>query len=511
MAFVVSEGALRPLDRPATLPPARLQLADDFTADYAEIWRTQPAVRTVVSFLARNIASLGLHAFRRVSDTDRERLTDHPLARLIQKPNPDTTHYRLINSLVHDLGIYDAAYWLKMRTDGGAPALWRLPPDKTAPTGDNWLWPEAFLFRGGRGKQTFPAEQVVYFRGHNPSDPRAGSSPIESLRRTLAEEWEAGRMREQMLRNGARVSGYLERPAGAPDWSPEAKDRFRQQWHAQYTGNGPHAGGTPILEDGMQFKPASQTAEQLQYIEARKLTREEVAGTYFVPPPMIGLLEHATFSNIREQHRMLYQDCLGPWLTMIAEELQLQLLPELAEPDIYVEFNLSEKLRGSFEEQAQAASTATGRPWMTANEQRARFNLPAVDDGDELVVPLNVLVGGQPSPATPTEDPGEPGSTEASRVLEAFFSRQGKAVRSRLGADPDDQWWDGARWDRELTDDLRPFAGKAAHLVATTVNAHTKAQLDAALSSQDPAAAVTAVFDHAAGTRSRSAADLFLT
>jgi hypothetical protein len=29
----------------------------------------------------------------------------------------------------------------------------------------------------------------------------------------LAEEYAAGRMREQTLRNGARVSGYLKRPA----------------------------------------------------------------------------------------------------------------------------------------------------------------------------------------------------------------------------------------------------------------------------------------------------------
>ena len=43
-------------------------------------------------------------------------------------------------------------------------------------------------------------------------------------------------------------------------------------------------------------------------------------------------------------------------------------------------------------------STATGRPFMTTNEIRARMNLPPVAGGDELVTPLNVLVGGQTSP-----------------------------------------------------------------------------------------------------------------
>src|SRR5690606_12475527 len=34
----------------------------------------------------------------------------------------------------------------------------------------------------------------------------------------------------------------------------------------------------------------------------------------------------------------------------------------------------------------------------TRNEARARANLPAIDGGDELVTPLNVIVGGLASP-----------------------------------------------------------------------------------------------------------------
>lgn len=546
MSFVVSDGAVRLLERPAQPPISRLRLTDDYTQDYAEIWRTQPAVRMVVSFLARNIASLGLHTFRRVSDTDRERLTDHQVASLLSRPNPRTTRYRLFNSLVSDLGVYDVAYWFKAKASNG-PALVRLPPAMTKPVGQTWLWPEGFEFKGSRGRYTFTPDDVVHFHGHNPIDARTGASPIESLRRVLAEEYEAGRMREQTLRNGARVSGYLERPQDAPRWSESARERFRADWHGQYTGTGPSTGGTPILEDGMTFKHASQTAEQLQYVQARKLTREEVAAAYFIPPPMVGILDQATFSNITEQHKMLYQDTLGPWLTMITEELALQLLPDLADPDVYVEFNLNEKLRGSFEEQAQAASTATGRPWMTANEQRARFNLPAVDGGDELVVPLNVLVGGQASPRDSVPEPAEVASAgrlpvkarapvthedKHRQVMAGFFGRQASTVKSRLGGKADDDWWDRQRWDRELTQDLfrlnltttTTVASDVLHGLgmktddfdvdrtvaylttvstnaATGINEATKTQLDQALASDDPAASVDRVFEQAETTR----------
>jgi HK97 family phage portal protein len=396
--------------------PTRIAMSDTLALEYGEIWRTQESVRTVVTFLARNIAQLGLPMYKRQGDTDRQRLTEHPLAQLLGQPNPWTTRYRFINALVHDFAIYDTAYLLKMKLDGSTVGAVRLPPRMVEPKGDNWLTPEAFEFRGQKGARTIPADQIVYFRGYN-VDEDTGCSPMESLRRTLKEAWSASEMRDQVMRNGARASGYLERPADAPKWSGEAKGRFKLDWQQQYAGSGTEAGGTPILEDGMTFKEASQTAKDLQYIEARKLTREEVAAAYFIPPPMVGILDHASFSNITEQHKMLYQDTLGPWLTMIQDEIALQLIPDFESKPrlLYVEFNLREKLSGSFEERAQSMQTAIGAPWMTVNEGRALDNRPPIDGGDELVRPLNVTQNGDqdpipadngPAPAmTPTDKP----------------------------------------------------------------------------------------------------------
>lgn len=403
MAFVVTAGQLssvvRPLPLPA-LPVTGMRLSDDLYADYAAIWRAQPQVRTVVGFLARNIAQLGLHCFRRVSDVDRERLTDHPVARLFARPNPTLTTYRLFATLVSDMAIYDCAFWVKVRGEGGLLGLIPIPPNRVTPNGGNWLNTESFVIRQDYNKTiTLPADQVVHFRGYNPVDPRSGDSPLNSLRSLLLEEYESNRQRQAMWRNGARMSGIITRPLDAPQWSDTARERFTSSWRSSYTGSGGDVGGTPMLEDGMTFASIGMNSEQAQYVQTRKLTREEVSCAYWIPPPMVGILEHATFSNITEQHKMLYQDCLGPWTVGIQQEIALQVLPDIEDSeDVYVEFNVAEKLKGSFEEQATAASTSTGRPWMTVNEQRARFNLPQHPDGDGLVVPLNVMVGGLASP-----------------------------------------------------------------------------------------------------------------
>lgn len=417
MAFVLSDGSVRSLSRPSYPSPQRIQLSGSFAADYFEIWRTQESVRTVVSFLARNIAQLGLHLYQRNGDNDRERVTDHELARLFRRPNPWTTRYRMINGLIHDLAIYDVAYWSKTKVDNKTRGLVRMPPQMVAPKGDNWLTPEYFEVRGRNGTKEIAADQMVYFRGYGGTED-AGVSPLESLRQMLREAWTASEMREQIMKNGARASGYIERPADTPGvtpWSTKAKQRFKEDWQSQYAWNGPQAGGTPILEDGMSFKAASQSAKDLQYIEGMKLTREMAASAYFIPPPMVGILDHATFGNIEEQHKMLYQDCLGPWLIMTTEEIELQLIPDfVSNPDeYYAEFNLREKLTGDFVTRAAALQTAVGGPYLLINEARAMDNRPPVEGGDELIKPLNVTQNGDQNPVPaggasaliPTEKP----------------------------------------------------------------------------------------------------------
>lgn len=499
MTFVASPNGLINLARAEQPRPYRMAITDDYYADYAEIWRKQPEVRTVISFLARNVAQLNMQVFRRLGDNDRERLTDHPLSDYFSKPNPWTSQYRLWNAVVHDLGIYDLSIGLKLGSPA-APSTVRIPPWRAKPVGDNWISADKWEVSGSKGKITYDREQLVILHGYNPTDDRIGTSALEALRTILAEEFEASRSRQQAWRNGSRYSGIITRPAIAPVWSPTAKERFKADWAA---GPGGPAGATPILEDGMEYAPSSMTPEQMQYIAGRRLTREEVAAAYFVPPPMVGILDNANYSNAELFHRSLYQDTLGPWLTLIQQEYMLQLVSDVTDnQDVYVEFNLREKLEGSFAEQATQLQSATGGPWMLRNEARARMNLPAVDGGDDLIVPLNVTTGGQASPTDSAPPPKSLGE-----AIDAFLIRQGKSVGAALGARPGGDWWAGDRWQAELTDDLYAAAGgwqdreKCARLAAV-VNADTKAQLDLALTTGDPKAAVVDAF-----TAARSRAD----
>jgi HK97 family phage portal protein len=451
-------------------------------ADYGAIFRSQPQVRKVVSFLARNMAQLGLLCYRRLSVDDRERLPeDHPLQQAIAYPqgrdsSAKLTASRLISYTVHDKAIFDNAFWLKATNGQGSMRLFPIPPNRVQPTGSDWLDPDGYWLYGRTGRQFYDPGDIVHFRGYNPDDRRAGLSPIETLRTMIMEDLASDEYREQLWRRGARMSGYLTRPSTAPVWSEGARQRFVDDWMAQYSSDGPRAGGTPILEDGMTFTAGTFSAQQTQWLEGKKFTLEQVTSAYHVPLTMVGILDHATFSNVSEQHKQLYQDTLGPLCVEIEQDVDLQLATDLdPDPTIYCEFNLAEKLKGSFEEQAAAMQTMVGAPVMTRNEARARLNLPRIEDpaADELIMPLNETVTGSAAPLEPIEGMG---LTDIAAVVNAFMPRQAQAIASR----PDHRF-DQGRWERELASDLERIgmAGPAAATLSSAVNTDTAATLAA--------------------------------
>jgi len=478
MTLVISQGLLTDTNTgwSPTATYGRLRLYGEHYYEYHQLYRLQPNVRTCVDFLARNVAQLGLHVFRRVSDTDRQRLRDHPLAKLLGKPNEWTTRYRLIEALMADLGIYFNAYWLKV-WENKKLYLIRVPPSIVRVKGG--LAPKNYEINLDTKTLKPSPEDLVHFRGYNPSSSLQGVSPLETLRRVLAEEDATARYREGYWTNAARMSGIIERPAEAADWSVAARDRFKAEFEALYSGED-NSGRTAILEEGMTWKQVSFSAKESEYLAGRKLTREECARAYHIPLPMVGILDNATFSNIKEQHKNLYQDCLGPWLKMTEGDIELQLLSDMEDSEgVYVEFNIAEKLAGSFEEQMTSLQTAVGRPWMTANEARARMNLPSLSgDADMLATPLNVLIGGQASPrdsappkahdhdhehdikARPGEiDPTLPKLRERhiekwTQMMRHTFERQRNAVMSKAPKKATivsvDELWDAKRWNEEL-------------------------------------------------------------
>ena len=363
-----------------------------------DLWATQPHLRTVIDFRARNIAQLGVQLFE-ADGEQRARVRGTEVSKLLGRPNPYMTGYDLIYDLVATRSLYDTAYWFIMEGDSGK-VIHPFPPAWVTPLADSHFGPRSYRVQvpGVDRYVDVPGDNVVEFRGWTPTPSLTTSSPVETLRMVLEEQHSSRKHRLQLWRRNGRVGSYIARPKDAAPWDDTARRRFMDMFTA-FTGDNAKAGGVPILEDGMELKRNAFTSADEQWAESVKISLETVAQVYQVNPTMVGVLEGTNYSNMKEFNRALYRTSLGPDIVQIEERITEFVLPLLDAPDDqFVKLNVESMLRGSFEEQAKIMSTSTGGPWMTRNEARALMDMSPLDEGDELIVPKNVSEGGQASP-----------------------------------------------------------------------------------------------------------------
>jgi len=457
-----------------------------------QLYATQANLHAVVSFLADSIAQLPLKVYIRDDENSRRRDRDSVAAKLLWRPNGDQTAYEFINALSVELLLMGCAVmWLLPDPDSESGYQLRIIPREwivDIERATNYA-PDVLKVHTGAGQFIdIPRTEFVQFRMYSPGNPGGYQSPIAALRQTLNEQIEADRFRTQIYKSSGRFNAYITRPKDVQPWDDETKRKWLTAFREGWGQDGSNSGKMPLLEDGMEIKPYQFNAKEAQYAETKQLSREDVAAAFHVNPSLIWHTTTQTYASAKDNARALYADCLGPTLQMLQQRINSFLLPMVgADPRTYVEFDLTEKLKGSFEERASILQASVGGPWLTRNEARADNNLPPIEGGDELIVPLNVIEGGQSSPQDTHMEEQEPMATEPAKmrkkseaekirikarstkeedermtaILQKFWKRQANSVLPKLGA-KSASWWDADRWNDELAEDIEPLINEIA-------------------------------------------------
>lgn len=361
----------------------------------------QYAVRTVVDFITRNIASLPFKVYKRDSDGPHE-VRDGALADLMRHPTsaPGMTRYDFISAVLRDALLSDR--WLCLLTYDSAldrPSLRRVPIGQFSAKTNSWGEIISVRVTQPNGQQvTYPMPDPAVVLDVGFLDSLGGGTIVDVLRPLLAEYRAMEEYRRSIAEHGAQIPAYVYRPKDMPWESQEDYDDFTQGLRS-YAAAGGQAGMMPTFKDGMEIRTVENVFKpsDMADLDARDRINIAVANAFGISPENLGF-RAGTNSNISAIKEKLWNVELMPYLVALEEALNTTLPEALGEPDHYIRANLDAKLRGTMQEQYQALSTATGRPFLTTNEARSLLDRPPVEGGDELITPLNVSTGGQPSP-----------------------------------------------------------------------------------------------------------------
>ena len=138
---------------------------------------------------------------------------------------------------------------------------------------------------------------------------------------------------------------------------------------------------TAVLEEGVTATVIGMSNEDAQFLESRKYQGEEVARWFRMKPHKIGILDHATFSNIEHESIDYVIDTLLPGLVNWEQTIWDRCLSEKDQVKFFAEFRIEGLLRGDSKSRAEALQIWRQNGVVNADEWRGIENMNPIPGG----------------------------------------------------------------------------------------------------------------------------------
>lgn len=360
-----------------------------------------------IRILADNIASLPVHAYRKLGE---ERIPMPSPPSLVQRPSIRQNWFAWIHQCMWSLCLRGNAYGLITARDGyGYPTMieWLHPDEvyveETYPSNPRYYWLG----------HPIPTEDVVHIAWMVPAGRVKSLSPIAQFAATIGVGLSATEYGKSWFDNDGTPPGTFKNLKKTV--TPAESDTIKQRLMAALRSRAPLVYGADWEYTALKVSP-----EESQFIQTMQLNATMIAAIFGVPPEMVGGTTGGSFTYANEeQHAIGFaQLTIRPWLVRIEAALN-DLLPSAQR----IELNIDALIRSDLITRYQAHSLALAGGFLTPDEVRAKENLPPLPNGLGALprtAPPPPAPGQNPPPRTPlpADDPTEDVQRYLDRVAE---------------------------------------------------------------------------------------------
>jgi len=229
-----------------------------------------------------------------------------------------------------------------------------------------------------------------------PSNGIVGLSPIEYASRALGISNAAEDRVKALGKNGFKPTGILMLDKVL---KKDQREDMRGKFNDLAAGTGDPL---KILEAGMKYQQISMNPKDVQLLETRRFSVEDLARIFGTPSVLINDTSASTVwgSGIAQIKQGFYEFGLRPTLERMEAGMKKWLLPPEERKKYDIEFDFSAFIRGNEREQADVAKTRMSSGQTTINEERRERGRRPVEGGDKIylqqqMIPLDDLEKGQ--------------------------------------------------------------------------------------------------------------------
>lgn len=313
-----------------------------------------------------------------------------PLYQIFYEPNPYDNFDDMMSSISTFYSLYGEAFITNLPTVGKNFEMWALDPrlmkevvDKDTGMLLGWIYNK---------KQSFELNEIIQIKRRNPYNQWRGLSPLVSAATELNIDYKAGKYQESLLANGAVPGGIITVPDNAI-MSQEEMTKLRRIWEQRHMGAA-KGHKIAVLKGGLKYEPIAFDAQEMEFIDSRKFTRENILLTFGVPAVVAGLTEGVNRTSAEAQLKLFWRTTIKPILERIQSKFNYDLLPQYY-PNVGIKFDYRkiDELQKDFTSDAEVAKKFFSMGF-SRNELNYRFDFgfdEDTDTGDIRYVPLNLV------------------------------------------------------------------------------------------------------------------------
>lgn len=346
------------------------------------------AVSSCVRVRAETFASVPFILYRKNKD-GREAVNDLPLANIWHSaPNSEMSPFGFKETLMTNFDVSGNTVCERLVTrKGELVGLYPYHHSIVKIERDQVTKKLAYTIGSGEQRKTLKRENVFHVPNMS-FDGVIGMSPISYAAASIQLGISYEHYGVNFYNNAATPSGVFQVKNALSD---TAYARLQKSLKEQYTGLA-KSGVPMLLEEGMDWKQMTINPIDAQLLESKYFQLEDVARIYRVPQHLIGLLQHATFTNIEHQSLEFVMYTMLPIFKRFEESAKSQLLTrEERDAGYYVEAKIDGLLRGDAKSRADAYAVGRQWGWMSVNDIRRLENMPGIGPpGDIYLTPLNM-------------------------------------------------------------------------------------------------------------------------
>lgn len=298
--------------------------------------------------------------------------TGHPVASLMRDPNPTLSWPMIMEwTLASALLRGNALLRIERNDAGESIALHPIPWERVqvlllANRRLAYDVTEIGPTLGGAGDRYRLLDTEVLHLRDRSDDGLVGRSRISRAAEAFGNALALQEFNGAQWQNQAAPSGAMRFPGKL---GLETLNRLRAQITDTHAGP-KNARKVLILEEGSDWVTTSVSPEDAEVLASRRFTAEEIARIFDVPPPLVGIWDHSSFTNSETAGRWFATFTLAPWVRKLEAEFQRSVFVGEDRATHQLEFDLSGLMRGDYSARWAAHAIAVQNDILDRNEVR---------------------------------------------------------------------------------------------------------------------------------------------